>query len=466
MRGARILLLEDDRDTRWALATVLRQEGVEVTEAADGREGLALLARAQFDLVISDVSMPGLGGFGVFAALRFGDGERFEAHKGMPMMIVSGRASRGELARALDAGVDEFMIKPVDPDEFKARVRTLLRRSRRATPPAARTSGDLRDFGMRSLGQALHTAGRTARLMVQSGDRCGLLDFLNGRIVHAEFEGPGVQDRGETAAVDVLAMEDGVFQITGIPSTVIRSVFSDTEPLLLRACARADESKSTSREVDLSRMRRDSTTSEYGSREGDSRNMRRSPTTSEYGAREVSRDISTGAFRREKAPGEIASREIRTQRPRRTATTPLGPRSRPLRDDAPTTGRVFENGGAGTQEIALEAMLAANERPGEQLDRPEPDGDRHPGSQEPSSTPLNEAADPSAPSQRPAEPGSVLQTARDAGAFDLDELDEEMPESQDRRQLRGRTAQVLGGALNPAELFADEATDSSLDVTN
>jgi DNA-binding response OmpR family regulator len=202
--------LEDDRDTRWALAMVLRQEGAEVTEAPDGREGLGLLSRGQYDLVISDVSMSGLGGFGVFAALRFGDGEKFEAHRSLPMMIVSGRASRGELARALDAGVDEFMVKPVDPDEFKARVRTVLRRARRAAPPQARTSGDLRDFGMRSLGQALHTAGRTARLMVQCGDRCGVLDFLNGRIVHAEYEAPGVADRGETAAVDVLALEDGV----------------------------------------------------------------------------------------------------------------------------------------------------------------------------------------------------------------------------------------------------------------
>ena len=87
--------MEDDRDTRWALATVLRQDGAEVTEASDGNEGLSLLSRGQYDLLISDVSMPGLGGFGVFAALRFGDGERFAAQRGLPMMIVSGRASRG-----------------------------------------------------------------------------------------------------------------------------------------------------------------------------------------------------------------------------------------------------------------------------------------------------------------------------------------------------------------------------------
>jgi hypothetical protein len=125
---------------------------------------------------------------------------------------------------------------------------------------------------------------------------------------------------------------------------------------------------------------------------------------------------------------------------------------------------VFENDGAGTQEIALEAMLAANEP--SQLPPAADDDDAAPGSQEPASTPLNEAAELPAQPARPAAPGSVLETALEAGAFDLDELDEDVGESRDARQLRGHTAQVLGGALNPAELFADEANESSLEVTS
>lgn len=241
MQGTRILLLEDDRETRWALATVLRREGCRVTEAVNGEEGLKALTRSGFDLCITDVCMPGMGGFGFFAAVRFGEEPHLAARKSMPILMLSGKVPTRELAQALDAGVDEFMEKPVDPEEFKARVRALLRRSRAATPSTARTSGDLADFSMSALAQTLNMTGSTSRLCVQSGPILAVLDFQRGSIRNASIQGPAIEATGDAAAIEALGMQNGTFEILPPPDGVVQTVFGDTPGLLLRAATRSDE---------------------------------------------------------------------------------------------------------------------------------------------------------------------------------------------------------------------------------
>ena len=209
MQGTRILLLEDDRETRWALATVLRREGCRVTEGVNGEEGLKALARSGFDLCITDVCMPGMGGFGFFAAVRFGEDPQLAARKSMPMLMLSGKVPTRELAQALDAGVDEFMEKPVDPEEFKARVRALLRRARAAAAAPARTGGDLADFGMSALAQTMSMTGHTGRLRVQSGPITAILDFQKGTIRNATIQGPAIEAKGDAAAIEALGMQHG-----------------------------------------------------------------------------------------------------------------------------------------------------------------------------------------------------------------------------------------------------------------
>src|SRR5712672_1938377 len=98
VQDTRILLLEDDRETRWALATVLRREGCRVTEASNGEEGLRFLMRNPFDLCISDVCMPGMGGFGFFAAVRFGDQPELAGRRNVPIILLSGKVPTRELA--------------------------------------------------------------------------------------------------------------------------------------------------------------------------------------------------------------------------------------------------------------------------------------------------------------------------------------------------------------------------------
>lgn len=241
MQGARILVIDDAPDTRWALAAILRREGAQVTEAGNGEEALRLLLRTPFDMVIADVCMPGLGGFGLFAALRFGEEPEVVRLQSIPILLISGQVPIRELSNAMDAGVDDILEKPADPEEFKARVRAALRRARSAALPRARTRGDLADFGMAALAQALHLAARNVRLEVQNGSVGATLDFHNGEIAHAVYEEPGGEFRGDEAAVRALGMTLGVFQLTPLPDSLKKTVFCDTGGLLLRAATRSDE---------------------------------------------------------------------------------------------------------------------------------------------------------------------------------------------------------------------------------
>jgi DNA-binding response OmpR family regulator len=241
VQDTRILLLEDDRETRWALATVLRREGCRVTEAANGEEGLKALVRAGFDICISDVCMPGMGGFGFFAAVRFSEDPQLASRRSLPMMLLSGKVPTRELAQALDAGVDEFMEKPVDPEEFKARVRALVRRARAAAAPDARTRGDLADFSMGALCQTLHITGGNARLRVRSGPITAVLDFQRGAIKNASIEGPAIEATGDSAALEAIGIQSGTFEILDLADVVPHTVFADTPGLMLRAVTRSDE---------------------------------------------------------------------------------------------------------------------------------------------------------------------------------------------------------------------------------
>jgi DNA-binding response OmpR family regulator len=239
--GARILLVDDERDIRYTLANVMRRAGFDVTEAIDGNEALHLLRKNHYDVCISDVCMPGLGGFGLVAALRFGEGDTFSEHRGMPVVLLSGQVSPAERARALDAGVDEFLVKPIEPEEFLARLRAVLRRVVPASGMHASTRGSLDDFGLPSLAQALAASGRTARVRVNSGNIRGVLDFHNGQISHATFDDGIRQLQGETAAVQCFMILHGGFEIMAVPKSSPKTVHSDTDGILLRAVTQMDE---------------------------------------------------------------------------------------------------------------------------------------------------------------------------------------------------------------------------------
>src|SRR5437762_11670888 len=119
--GVRALLIEDDTKTARALASGLRGEGFEPTMAKTGEEGFFLLSRESFDVVILDWMLPGRDGIEVLKTLRAGGSNT-------PVLLLTARDAVDDRVLGLNAGADDYLVKPFAFAELLARIRSLLRR--------------------------------------------------------------------------------------------------------------------------------------------------------------------------------------------------------------------------------------------------------------------------------------------------------------------------------------------------
>ncbi len=129
--GPTILVVEDDGETRSALARELVAAGYGVVEAADGRSALERWEQRRPDLVLLDLGLPDMDGLRVVGAIR-------RAGATTPIVILSGRYEEREKVDALDRGADDYVTKPFGVDELRARLRVALRR---ASGPAGDAAG-------------------------------------------------------------------------------------------------------------------------------------------------------------------------------------------------------------------------------------------------------------------------------------------------------------------------------------
>ncbi|WP_108127091.1 response regulator [Saccharospirillum mangrovi] len=118
----RLLLIEDDDDLRDGVRTALKSEGYTLDCLADGRQALHALRHERFDLVLLDLGLPGLDGLTVLKTLR-------AEGKPTPVLILTARDAVTDRIAGLDSGADDYLVKPFDITELKARIRALLRRS-------------------------------------------------------------------------------------------------------------------------------------------------------------------------------------------------------------------------------------------------------------------------------------------------------------------------------------------------
>ncbi|MFI8092338.1 response regulator transcription factor [Streptomyces sp. NPDC086080] len=125
-----VLLAEDDRAIRNALERALTLEGYRVTAVADGVEALAQAHRSRPDVLVLDVMMPGLDGLQVCRVLR-AEGDR------TPVLILTALVETADRIAGLDAGADDYVVKPFDVEEVFARLRALLRRAAPVEPVPA-----------------------------------------------------------------------------------------------------------------------------------------------------------------------------------------------------------------------------------------------------------------------------------------------------------------------------------------
>jgi two-component system, OmpR family, response regulator MprA len=123
----RLLVVDDDAAVRASLAHALRRDGFEVTAAADGGAALEQLALARHAAVVLDVMMPEPNGLEVCATLRR-QGDR------TPILMLTARDLVADRVAGLDAGADDYLVKPFALDELRARLRALLRRTGAGDP--------------------------------------------------------------------------------------------------------------------------------------------------------------------------------------------------------------------------------------------------------------------------------------------------------------------------------------------
>ncbi|MFC3542417.1 MULTISPECIES: response regulator transcription factor [Nonomuraea] len=127
--AARLLVVDDEPALREALQSSLEFEGYKVTTADDGQEALDELAGSPYDAVLLDVMMPRLDGLTACRRLRAGGNH-------IPVLMLTARDAVGDRVSGLDAGADDYLVKPFELDELLARVRALLRRGALSGPNA------------------------------------------------------------------------------------------------------------------------------------------------------------------------------------------------------------------------------------------------------------------------------------------------------------------------------------------
>jgi two-component system, OmpR family, response regulator MprA len=158
---AALLLVDDDAPIRRMLARTLAAEGYEVEAAADGGAALAAVERSLPDAIVLDVTMPGLDGLAVTRRLRA---------KGLrvPILLLTARDAIHERVAGLDAGADDYLVKPFDTAELTARVRALLRRNDPPGEPAlafADVTLDPATGTVQRAGQTIELTRREAELL-------------------------------------------------------------------------------------------------------------------------------------------------------------------------------------------------------------------------------------------------------------------------------------------------------------
>ena len=130
-----LLVVDDDSRVRTVVCWQLEAEGYDVREAADGNTAWQGIADHRPDLIVLDLSLPGMSGLDLLRRLRSGGDPT-------PVVVLSGRSGEGDRIVGLDLGADDYLVKPFSPGELAARVRSVLRRSSRhpVAPPGVSSS--------------------------------------------------------------------------------------------------------------------------------------------------------------------------------------------------------------------------------------------------------------------------------------------------------------------------------------
>jgi DNA-binding response OmpR family regulator len=167
-----LLLVDDDKELCGMMKEFFAGVGHRLDCEYDGRRGLACAASGTYDLVILDVMLPVIDGFGVLQQLR--------RRKDVPVILLTARVQHHDRILGLNAGADDYLPKPFDPDELLARIRAVLRRTNAAKGSRDVTIGEIR---INATNREVWIAGSPADLTEMEFDLLEILMRSAGRVV-------------------------------------------------------------------------------------------------------------------------------------------------------------------------------------------------------------------------------------------------------------------------------------------
>jgi DNA-binding response OmpR family regulator len=136
-KSGSVLLVEDNQDIAEMVYAFLERRGYALDYAADGVTGLHLAVTNSYDVIVLDLMLPGMDGIDVCRKLRD------EAQRDTPILMLTARDTLGDKVAGLDAGADDYLVKPFEIRELEARIRALIRRRRGQIAPEVLQVGDL-----------------------------------------------------------------------------------------------------------------------------------------------------------------------------------------------------------------------------------------------------------------------------------------------------------------------------------
>ena len=170
-----ILVVDDEPQITRVLRTALAGHGYNVRTASDGDEALEIMREWKPELVITDLSMPNMGGLELCRRIR--------SKMGIPIIVLSVRGEEKPKVEALDSGADDYVTKPFNMNELVARVRAGLRRAATPAPQEDQTSIDAGDFHIDLQTRLVTVRGREVRLTPKEFDLLCYLAKNSGKVI-------------------------------------------------------------------------------------------------------------------------------------------------------------------------------------------------------------------------------------------------------------------------------------------
>ena len=192
----KILIIEDDVELSMILSSYLTKHGMEVISAEDPYLGMSLLTQHDFDLIILDLTLPGMDGLEVV--------EKIRESSNIPIIISSARDDITDKVIGLERGADDYMPKPYDPRELVTRIKTILRRTNVAVEPKEEKEAL---FTLDQSGRVIEFKGTMLDLTAAEFDVLAMLiQHKNGSVSREQliYESEHIDDESSIKNIDVI----------------------------------------------------------------------------------------------------------------------------------------------------------------------------------------------------------------------------------------------------------------------